>query len=208
MSPTALLAACKTNSKSIIIRIGFKPPGHFLLNTIPLNNWLYVGYAPALQPWSQASWMSASDFGQHLSRGFVPVQLQRPTLTEMTNTTNAAAATGLTSTTNTPQVSAFVNIWDNLGMWWFSIALMFVCLIIMWLICCLKRKRARPPIYNPIIVLHPNNDGIHRLDGLKHMFFSLTVWLNETWFLEFLYYWPLLHFFVRAPHWLRFLTSK
>lgn len=119
--------------------------------------------------------MSASDFGQHLSRGFVPVQLQRPTLTEMTNTTIAAAATGLTSTTNTPQVSAFVNNWDNLGMWWFSIALMFVCLIIMWLICCLKRKRARPPIYSPIIVLHPNNDGIHRLDGLKHMFFSLTV---------------------------------
>nr|CAC67704.1 11.6K protein [Human adenovirus 2] len=83
--------------------------------------------------------------------------------TDYRNTT----ATGLTFALNLPQVHAFVNDWASLDMWWFSIALMFVCLIIMWLICCLKRRRARPPIYRPIIVLNPHNEKIHRLDGLK-----------------------------------------
>ncbi|WPC86028.1 10.7 kDa protein [Human adenovirus 1] len=94
----------------------------------------------------------------------------------MVDTVNSYnTATGLTSTQDMPQVSTFVNNWANLGMWWFSIALMFVCLVIMWLSCCLKRKRARPPIYKPIIVLNPNNDGIHRLDGLNTCSFSFAV---------------------------------
>lgn len=115
------------------------------------------------------SGLSSPDFQQRLFRGINPAQPS-----EMTDAADNAA-TGLTSTQDIPQAFAFVNEWAGLDMWWFSIALMFVCLIIMWLICCVKRKRARPRIYRPIIVLNPDDNGIHRLDGLKHMFFSLTV---------------------------------
>ncbi len=90
-----------------------------------------------------------------------------------------ALQNGLTSSTPKPvdaaEVSALVNDWAGLGMWWFAIGMMALCLLLLWLICCLHRRRARPPIYRPIIVLNPDNDGIHRLDGLKNLLFSFTV---------------------------------
>ncbi|AZR66658.1 E3 CR1-beta0 [Human mastadenovirus C] len=118
--------------------------------------------------------LRAPDFNSTCPVEFIQ-QLQQLAF-DMVDTVNSYNTdTGLTSTQDMPQVSTFVNNWANLGMWWFSIALMFVCLIIMWLSCCLKRKHARPPIYKPIIVLNPNNDGIHRLDGLNTCSFSFAV---------------------------------